>query len=198
MSVAALVLAAGQGTRFGPAPKLLADLHGEPLVRHAVKAALASSVAAVLVVVGHHESEIRAALAGLPVTFVPNPDYAGGLSTSLRAGFAALPEAAEAAIVLLGDMPRVTSGLIDRLVEAFEPGEGALAVVPVRGGRRGNPVLFSRVFFPELQTVTGDVGGRGLLGSHAEGVVEVPVADDAAFLDVDTPEALHSVRSTAS
>jgi molybdenum cofactor cytidylyltransferase len=66
--------------------------------------------------------------------------------------------------------------------------------VPVREGHRGNPVLFSRLFFPELRTVTGDVGARGLLGSHGEGVVEVAVSDDAAFVDIDTPEALAAAR----
>jgi molybdenum cofactor cytidylyltransferase len=98
-------------------------------------------------------------------------------------------------LVLLGDMPRVTSALIDRLMAAFDPAQGALAVVPVRDGHRGNPVLFSRRFFPEIQTVSGDVGARGLLGNHREGVVEVTVADEAAFLDVDTPEALEMVRA---
>jgi molybdenum cofactor cytidylyltransferase len=98
-------------------------------------------------------------------------------------------------LVLLGDMPRVTSALIDHLMAAFDPAEGALAVVPVRDGHRGNPVLFSRRFFPEIQTVSGDVGARGLLGNHREGVVEVTVADEAAFLDVDTPEALEMVRA---
>jgi molybdenum cofactor cytidylyltransferase len=99
--------------------------------------------------------------------------------------------------VLLGDMPRITADLIDRLMAAFDPARGALAVVPVRDGHRGNPVLFSRRFFPELQTVTGDVGARGLLGHHGEGVVEVAVSDDAAFLDVDTPEALEAARAAA-
>jgi molybdenum cofactor cytidylyltransferase len=128
---------------------------------------------------------------------VQNPAYAEGLSTSLKAGLAALPADVDGALVLLGDMPRVTSGLIDRLVEAFDPVAGALAVVPVRDGHRGNPVLFSRVFFPELRKVMGDVGARGILGAHAEGVVELPVSDDAAFLDVDTPEALQALRDAS-
>jgi molybdenum cofactor cytidylyltransferase len=149
----------------------------------------------VVVVTGHEPGKVEAALAGLDVRLVHNTAFADGLSTSLKAGLSALPDEIDGAVVLLGDMPRVTSGLIDGLIAAFDPGRGALAVVPVRDGRRGNPVLFSRLFFPELRTVTGDVGARGILGGHGEGVVEVPVADEAAFLDVDTPEALQAARA---
>ncbi len=195
--VGAVVLAAGRGTRMGGPNKLLAEVSGKPLVRHAAEAALGSRARPVVVVTGHQQEEVEPALAGLDVRLVHNPDFAEGLSTSLKAGLAALPQEADGALVLLGDMPRVTSGLIDRLIGAFDPAAGGLAVVPVRDGHRGNPVLFSRVFFPELQTVTGDVGARGLLGSHGEGVVEVPVDDDAAFLDVDTPEALEAARSAS-
>jgi molybdenum cofactor cytidylyltransferase len=196
--VGALVLAAGRGTRMGGPNKLLAEVSGKPLVRHAVEAALDSSARPVVVVAGHERERVEAALAGADVKLVHNPDFVEGLSTSLKAGLAALPQDVDGALVLLGDMPRVTSGLIDRLIDAFDPAAGGLAVVPVREGHRGNPVLFSRVFFPELQTVTGDVGARGLLGSHGERVVEVPVDDDAAFLDVDTPEALEAARSAPS
>ncbi len=170
----------------------------EPAIRHAVEAALASQATPVVVVTGHERDKVEAALAGLGVKLVHNPAYGEGLSTSLKAGLAAVPEDIDGVVVLLGDMPRVTARLIDELIEAFDPARGALAVVPVRDGHRGNPVLFSRVFFPELQTVTGDVGARGLLGSHGDGIIEVPVSDNAAFLDVDTPEALDAVRSASS
>jgi molybdenum cofactor cytidylyltransferase len=196
--VGALVLAAGRGTRMGGPNKLTAEIAGRPLLRHAVDAALGSAARPVVVVTGHERGRVESALAGLDVMLVHNPAYAEGLSTSLKAGLAALPGDVEGALVLLGDMPRVTPALIDTLIGAFDPRRGALAVVPVRDGHRGNPVLFSRRFFGELQTVTGDVGGRGLLGSHGEDVVEVPVSDDAAFLDVDTPEALEAARSASN
>ena len=194
---AAVVLAAGRGTRMGGPNKLLAEVAGKPLLRHAVEAALASRARPVVVVTGHEHANIEAVLAGLDVTFVHNPDFSQGLSTSLKVGLAALPDEIDGTLVLLGDMPRVTPTLLNRLVDAFDPDGGALAVVPVRDGHRGNPVLFSRIFFPELQNVTGDVGGRGIVGSHGEGVVEIKVEDDAAFLDVDTPEALEAVRSAS-
>ena len=93
---------------------------------------------------------VEAALAGLPVRFVHNPDYAEGLGTSLKAGIAAVPAEADGAIVCLGDMPQVDAELIDKLIAAFDPERGALVVVPTFDGRRGNPVVWSRRFFHDL------------------------------------------------
>ena len=133
--------------------------------------------------------------AGLPVQLVHNPDFAQGLGTSLKAGIAAVPAEADGAIVCLGDMPQVDAGLIDRLVAAFDPDRGALVVMPTFAGKRGNPVLWSRRFFPDLMAIDGDIGARHLITSYAEAVTEVPVDGDAAFTDVDTPEALQSLKA---
>jgi molybdenum cofactor cytidylyltransferase len=126
---------------------------------------------------------------------VHNADYAEGLGTSLKAGIAAVPKEADGAVVCLGDMPQVDAGLIDKLVAAFDPEKGALVVVPSIEGRRGNPVVWSRRFFPDLMAVQGDVGARHLIGSYAEAVVEVPVSGAAALTDVDTPESLSAVKA---
>ena len=187
--IAAIVLAAGQGIRFGEAPKMLAELDGKPLVRHAAEAALGSCVNAVIVVVGHREAEVRAALGGLPVTFMPNPDYADGLSTSLIAGFAARPDAAEACVILLGDMPRVTSAMVDGLVAAWREAGRPSAAVPVHDGRRGNPVLLSVALAGEIAELTGETGAGPLLRGRSD-VLEWPAGDPAVAADVDTPDAL--------
>jgi molybdenum cofactor cytidylyltransferase len=187
---AALVLAAGQSRRMGGPNKLLLPLSGKPMVRHVVEAALASRAAPVVVVLGHQQHEVRQALRGLKIHFVVNPDHAAGLSTSLRAGLDALPTDTAGAIVCLGDMPRVTTGLIDRLVAAFDPVEGRSIVVPTWRGKRGNPVLWARAFFAEMQAVAGDVGARHLIGEHAGTVVEVEADSDETLIDIDTPEAL--------
>jgi molybdenum cofactor cytidylyltransferase len=193
--IAAVVLAAGRSTRMGAINKLIAEIGGKPLVRIATEQALASRASPVIVVTGHERERVEAALAGLPVRFVHNPDYADGLGTSLKAGIAAVPEDADGAIVCLGDMPQVDSTLIDRLLGAFDPERGALVVVPSIEGRRGNPVVWSRRFFPDLMTVTGDTGARHLIASYAEAVVEVPVAGEAALTDVDTPESFSAVKA---
>ena len=188
--VAAVILAAGRSTRMGGPNKLLAEIGGRPLVRIAAEEALASRARPVIVVTGHQRDKVEAALAGLDVKLVHNPDFAEGLSTSLKSGLAAVPAEADGAVICLGDMPQVRAELIDRLIAAFDPERGALVVVPTIDGKRGNPVVWSRRFFAELMALEGDVGARHLIGRYPEAVTEVPLTDTAALIDVDTPEAL--------
>jgi molybdenum cofactor cytidylyltransferase len=193
-SVAALVLGAGRSSRMGGPNKLLAEIGGRPLIRIVVEQALASKARPVIVVTGHQRDRVEAALTGLPVKLVHNPDFADGLGTSLKAGIAALPADVDGAIVCLGDMPQVDAALIDRLIGALDPDKGVLVAVPTIDGKRGNPVVWSRRFFQDLMTVEGDVGARYLIGRYAEAVAEVPVSGAAALTDVDTPEALAAVK----
>jgi molybdenum cofactor cytidylyltransferase len=193
--IAGLVLAAGRSTRMGGPNKLLEEINGKPLVRIVAEHALASRAKPVIVVTGHQRERVEHALAGLPVTFAHNPDFADGLSTSLKAGIKAVPADADGAIVTLGDMPQVSATLIDRLIAAFDPERGALVVIPTIDGKRGNPVLWARRFFSDLLAVEGDIGARHLISGYAEAVTEVPVEDAAALTDVDTPEALIAVRA---
>jgi len=194
-AIAGVVLAAGKSSRMGGPNKLLAQIGGKPLVRIVVDAVLASRARPVVVVTGHQRDKVEAALAGLSVKFVHNPHFADGLGTSLKAGIAALPPEADGAIVCLGDMPQVDAALIDRLIGAFDPDHGALVVLPTIDGKRGNPVVWSRRFFPDLMAVEGDVGARYLIGRYTEAVAEVPLTGTAALTDVDTPEALEAVRA---
>jgi molybdenum cofactor cytidylyltransferase len=193
-NVAAIVLAAGRATRMGGPNKLLAELNGKPLVRIVCEQALASHATSVTVVTGHQAEQVRAALHDLNVAFVHNPDFAEGLATSVKTGIAAVPDEAAGALVCLGDMPLIDKQMLDRLIEAFAPDRGGLIVMPVNEGRRGNPVLWSRRFFPELMTLEGDIGARHLIARHAEAVVDVPVDGQGAFLDIDTPQALAAAR----
>ncbi len=201
--VAAIILAAGRSTRMGGPNKLLAELSGKKLVRIVTEQALASKASEVIVVTGHQADLIEQALRGVQgprgpqgprVKFVRNPDFAGGLASSVKAGIAAVSAEADSAVICLGDMPLIDSGLIDRLIENFAPDQGHLIVVPVADSRRGNPVLWSRRFFKELMTLDGDIGARHLIASHAEAVAEVPVEGNGAFLDIDTPQALEAAR----
>jgi molybdenum cofactor cytidylyltransferase len=194
-SIAAIVLGAGRSTRMGGSNKLVAEIGGKPLVRIAAEQALASRAKPVIVVTGHQRERVEAALAGLPVRLVHNPDFAEGLGTSVRAGIAAVPASADGAVICLGDMPQVDAELINRLIAGFAPEQGALAVVPTLNGTRGNPVLWSRRFFPDLMALEGDVGARNLIGRYGEAVIEVPVSGTAALTDVDTQEALAGVKA---
>jgi len=192
--VSAIILAAGRSTRMGGPNKLLAELGGKPLVRIVAEQALASKAKEAIVVTGHQAELVEQALQGLKVKFVRNADFAEGLASSVKAGVATVADDVDGAVICLGDMPMISPQLIDHLIEAFAPDRGNLIAVPVSGGRRGNPVLWSRRFFKELMTLDGDVGARHLIAKHNEVVAEVPVEGDAAFLDIDTPEGLEVAR----
>ncbi|QQS12921.1 MAG: molybdopterin-binding/glycosyltransferase family 2 protein [Rhodospirillales bacterium] len=202
--IAALVLAAGRSSRMGGPNKLLADIDGRPMVARMVEAALRSQAVSVTVVLGHMAPEVRAAVASLgavaaDVRFVENPDFAQGLSTSLKVGVASLGADIDGALMCLGDMPAVSSAQLDRLVAAFNPVEGRAICVPTVGGKRGNPVLWDKRFFVEMGAIAGDTGARHLIGEHADLVCEVemsgPGMDDGVLIDLDTPEALAAFRA---
>jgi molybdenum cofactor cytidylyltransferase len=196
--IAAVILAAGRSTRFSgdqpAATKLIAEFRGKPLIRHVADAALGSAARPLIAVTGHARDLVQAALAEVPVTFVHNKDYASGLASSLRGGIAAVPQSARGAIILLGDMPLVTSDLIDQLIRSFGEGANADAVAPVTEGRRGNPVLLARSLFAGVAGLTGDEGARRLLQNPGIHVIEIASAGEAAGADIDTPEALETLR----
>ncbi len=185
--VAAILLAAGRGTRFGEEPKLLAQVGGKALVRHVAEAAVHSTAGPVIVVTGHRAEAVQAALQGLPVWIVPNPLFADGLSTSLKAGFSTLPPNARAAIVLLGDMPFVRPELIDALVASWHDMGEPAALVPVLNGQRGNPVVLSRALEATITELSGDIGAGSVLRGRSD-VLELPTEDAAIIQDIDTRE----------
>lgn len=193
MSIAAVILAAGRSTRMAGENKLLAELGGKPLVRHVAEASLASTARPAIVVTGSRRSEIESALSGLDLAFAHNPDFADGLSTSLRVGIAAVPAGAQGAVILLGDMPLVGAALVDELLATFAASGGAAAVVPIRSGVRGNPVVLARRLFADIARLQGDEGARRLLAGRSD-VVELLSEDPAIAIDIDTPEALAAVR----
>jgi molybdenum cofactor cytidylyltransferase len=194
--VGALVLAAGQSRRMGTLNKLLIEIDGVPMVRRVVEMLRQSKVDPIVVVTGHEHERIAAALKDLGVTLAHNPEFAQGLSTSLKAGIAALSGDVDGALVCLGDMPRVTAAEVDRLIGAFNPVEGRGIVVPTLNGKRGNPVLWSKRFCPEMSQVAGDVGARHLIGAYPEMVAEVEMAGDGVLTDIDTPQALAKLAAS--
>ncbi|MBV8613806.1 MAG: molybdopterin-binding/glycosyltransferase family 2 protein [Acetobacteraceae bacterium] len=189
--IAAVVLAAGRSRRMAPHNKLLlADRTGKPMIARVVDNVLSSKARPILVVIGHMAEEVEQALGGRPVRYVHAQEYAAGLSASLKAGIAAVPPEAAAALVCLGDMPLVTGRMIDRLLEAYDADEGRRIVLPTFRGKQGNPMLWDRRFFPEILGLSGDSGARALLARHLEQVAEVEMGDDAVLRDFDTTDAL--------
>ena len=184
--IAAIVLAAGRSSRMAPSNKLLAEIHGKPMVACVVDAAISSRASPVIVVVGSDADRVRGALAGRGATIVENSGFAEGLSSSLRAGLAAVPADADGALVLLGDMPRVGAHHLDRLIAAFDPLARRAICVPTFCARLGNPVLWSAAYFSEIAALSGDAGARALIARYPAQTVEVEMPDDGVLVDVDT------------
>lgn len=185
MAVAGVILAAGRSTRMAPRNKLLETIGERPVIARVAEVALASAARPIVVVTGFEAGRIAEPLRGLDVLSVHNPDFAAGLSTSLRAGLGAVPADCDGALVLLGDMPFVEAGDLAALIGAFAADRNSICV-PARHGRWGNPVLWGRAYFPEMMRLSGDAGAKRLLEVHRERVTEVEAVSDGIFADVDT------------
>lgn len=181
--IGSILLAAGMSRRFDNGNKLLAEIDGKTLVRHATESVLASPVDEVIVVVGYDEHMVREALSGLNVAFVTNNDYEAGQSTSVRAGVAAACERDwSAAIFALGDMPNVSPESIERLVRAYTANYGSILAVAYNH-KRGNPTLFDAVHFDALARIEDDTGGRELIIK----------SDNAALVETNDPGVMYDV-----
>ncbi len=190
--IGAVLLAGGESKRFGDRNKLLAEFAGRPMVRHVARILTQSLADPVVAVTGHDRALVAAALSGLPLQVVHNADYSHGMSSTLRAGVAALTTGhtppVDGALICLADMPWVRQEHLDGLIGAFDPAAGRPICVPVYDRRRGNPVLWSADYFGQIDEISGDVGARELLARHLAWVHEVAFEGSGVALDVDSPD----------
>jgi molybdenum cofactor cytidylyltransferase len=186
--IAALVLSAGQSRRMGEENKLLLPYNNKPMVSHAVEAAQNSLCDKVFVVTGHQADQVKAVLQNYDVEFAHNEDFNTGLSTSIRAGIKQVGEDYDGVIVLLGDMPLVSSEMINQMIEKFDQAAGITIVQAAHDGKGGNPVLWGVQYFEALLNLEGDIGARPLIARYESALTQVELGA-AVFLDVDTKQA---------
>src|SRR5690606_1479290 len=193
--VAALLLAAGSSRRFGRGNKLLADVDGRPLIFWSAAAFVSSRASELVVVTGPEPEAIEAALTGLPARFVHNPDHLSGMGGSVAVGIRAFGDDCTGVLICPGDMPGVSTDLINALIAAFEATGSSRIIRPMLPGERpGNPVLWPRRYFPQLARLQGPAGGRTLLAKLEGEIKYLPWHDQGAALDIDTPEDLERYR----
>lgn len=185
-TVRGIVLAAGTSTRYGTSNKLLQELDGVPIVRHATETLVRSQVDDVSIVVGYQADQVKATVSGLDVSVCRNASYERGLSSSVRTGVrTAIESGDDAVLIALGDMPWVDSETANLLIEGYRRGVGDI-LVAAHDGQRGNPVLFDHRFFDALADIEGDTGGRQLL-MERDDVVLIETDDRDVLRDIDSP-----------
>ncbi|MEM9099992.1 MAG: molybdopterin-binding/glycosyltransferase family 2 protein [Pseudomonadota bacterium] len=193
--IAALLLAAGQSRRMGGRDKLMEPVGGEPLLRRIASAAAESASDQVLAVL-RPEDPRAGVLEGLMLRQIVNPRAAEGMGTSLAEGIRALGPEVDGALVIMADMPEIRAQDLDRLIAAFDPGEGREIIrATAADGRPGHPVLFGRRFFEPLAALSGDQGAREILRENAEFVTDLALADEVALTDLDTKQAWAAWRA---
>ncbi len=183
--IAAVILAAGASARMGR-PKLLLTYQGIPLLQRAVDAAVRGGCDDVVVVLGADREQYLPALKGTTARVVHNPDFAHGMSGSIRIGTEALPEGAQAAVIMLADQPFIDASVIHGLIQTYRA-SGKKIVACTYGGVRGVPVLFDRALFLELLVLEGDQGARQVMDTYPDHIAAVEIPPDVAR-DVDTPD----------
>ena len=185
-----IVLAGGKSSRMGR-PKALLSIGspGDTFFDRVTRTLLEAGVEEVVVVVGADAPAIRAGARPRPgVRIVDNPDYEHGQLTSLLAGLRAInASSATAVLVTLIDVPLVSAATVRTLI-AVRHERAAPVVRPVSKGRHGHPVIFGRELFDELQRADPARGAKPVVRAHAADMVEVPIDDEGAFIDIDTRE----------
>ncbi|MGD1010426.1 MAG: nucleotidyltransferase family protein [Candidatus Aminicenantales bacterium] len=181
----AVVLAAGESRRMGT-QKLLLPFGGTTVIEAIVRTALDSEADGTVVVLGADRERVRGLLKSYPLVFAVNEDFRLGMLSSIQAGFKALPNNAEAAVIMLGDQPAIPAGVLDALIRAYRESRRGI-VVPVHSGRRGHPVLVGTKYRDEVLGLDPAVGLRQLLRAHPEDVLEVAVPDESVLKDIDRP-----------
>jgi molybdenum cofactor cytidylyltransferase len=192
--LSAVLLAAGESKRAGtperPLNKLLVEIEGEPLVRRSARRLCDAGFAEVVVVVGHQADRVEAALAGLPLRCVRNPDYRKDQATSMRRGLEALALPTEGVMICLADQPKLEVADLETLARAFVDRRRGEAIVPVFDGRRGNPIVLTREAAATILERGGRFSCRRFIEENAELVAAVVVSSDAFVVDLDHADEL--------
>lgn len=182
----AIVLAAGRSSRMEEGNKLLLPFRNKTILETVVDTLSSVPVDEIVIVTGFEDRLIRDVLASYHARVAYNPEFASGMSTSVRRGILAASPVADGFMIYLADMPGIKASSITRILDVFSEQTEPSIVVPTTGGLRGHPAIFHRTFRNQLLQLQGDTGAREIILGHPEAVIEVDVDDEGIFQDIDT------------
>jgi molybdenum cofactor cytidylyltransferase len=179
----AMILAAGESKRMGK-PKLLLPYGEKTIIETIVETVVSSNVENTLVILGSDREKIEEKIKNSLVKIVYNRDFRSGMLSSVQCGFKALPEETHAVLVVLGDQPKISADVINKLIDAYKS-TGKGIVLPVYKKERGHPVLIDVKYGEEVESLSPEVGLRGTVYNHLEDILEVEVETPSIFQDID-------------
>lgn len=182
--VSVILLAAGESKRMGK-PKLLLPFGKGTVLGQTIDNLLSSKVGEVIVVVGYRAQGMIKAIANRPVKVVVNPFYHQGMSTSIVTGLNLVDDKAQWLMIALADQPLINSKTFNRLIKESLGADKGI-IIPIYGGKRGNPIIFSTKYKEELLSLKGDVGGRQIIKQHPDDILEVATDSESINIDIDT------------
>jgi molybdenum cofactor cytidylyltransferase len=180
----AMILAAGESKRMGK-PKLLLPFGEKTMIETIVATVVSSKVEQTLVILGSDREKTEEKIKNYPVKIVCNRDFRGGMLSSVQCGFKSLPEETRAVLVVLGDQPKISATVINKLIDAHKS-SGKGIVLPVYKKERGHPVLIDVKYGEEVENLSPEVGLRGTVYNHPEDILEVDVETSSIFQDIDS------------
>jgi molybdenum cofactor cytidylyltransferase len=184
--ISAVLLAAGESRRMGEFKQLL-PFGDKTFVECCVDTLLASRVDEVIVVTGHREADVRAAVGNRHVAFAHNTDYRDGMSSSIKRGVEAVSKESRACLFALVDQPQVGADIINHVIGTYEEA-GPLIVIPTYEGRNGHPIILDAKLRDEILAIDPAEGLRQVVHAHSREVVRVEISTDAVLIDFDYPE----------
>ena len=191
-NIANIILAAGQSKRMKKINKLLININSKNMIQNIIDTATKSNARDNIIVLGHEKEQIEK-FVKKNITIVANNEYKNGLSTSLKKGISALPEDCDAAVIILGDMPKISFNLINSLIKNFDPKNNINIVIPSHKGKRGNPILIGRKFFPDILKLKGDMGAKNIINNNINDIYDIPQKTSSSLIDIDTKEDLKNI-----
>ena len=184
-NISNIILAAGQSKRMKEKNKLLININNKKMIENVIHSATKSNANNNILVLGHQNEKIQKYVNN-NITITINKEYKKGLSSSLKKGISALPEDCDGAIIILGDMPIITSNLINNLIKNFDPKNNKYIVAPTYNGKRGNPILIGRKYFPDILNLKGDKGAKNILNKNSKYINNIPQKNSFSLIDIDT------------